>query len=343
MHNHKEYGKISWDCVIKLMNFNNQKFSRKTDYSVTGTTPSIERLVELKSDCFRLDTRELKKSGNLNILLADWQLYYGSKDLEKVYKSYQQFLRILAENQFKVYVFQGKTLRQVTSETDLFSCYDTPMWFPQSAEINTQLALLGHDASQFYIIDHFQMFQLMEIVKEIDTHYLRENKISEGSELIRLKDQALAKSDYTLSLSLNLDDNTFSRILNASRHREVKMIEFLLPQYDSTLVELNQKMTQLLAKLDRFYGKNKKPPGLRIDFLLFINFIEDRVPFFNCLIDNCLAYYKAGELRQLHLLNYPGTLNLSRHLQIEELLITSKFSRSDEAIQFTDKSIGTNR
>jgi hypothetical protein len=326
MHSHKEYEKISWDCVLKLMNFNNQKFSRKTDYSVTGTTPSIERLVELKSDCFRLDTRELKKSGNLNILLADWQLYYGCKDLVKFYKYYQQFLRILAENQFKVYVFQGKILRQVTSETDLFSCYDTQMWFPQSAEMNTQLALLGHDASQFYIVHHFQMFQLMEIVREIDIHYLRENKILEGAELIRLKDQALEKSNYTLSLSPDLDDDNFSRIMNASKCREVKMIEILLPQYDATLIDFEEKVFQLLSRLDRFYGKNKKPPGLRIDFKLFINFAEDRLISFQFLINNCLGHYKANELRQLHLLNYPGTLNLSSHLQIEELLITSKFS-----------------
>lgn len=344
MHNHKEYEKNSWDCVIKLMNLNNQKFSKKTGYSVTGTTPLIERLVDLKADCFPLDTRELKKSGNLNILLADWRLYYGSNNLEELYNSYRQFLRILTENQFTVFVFQGKTLHQVKSETDLLSCYDTPMCFPQSAEINSQLSILGYDASQFHIIDHFQMFQLLEIVKEIDNHFLREDKISEASELIRLKDQALAKSNYTLSLPLNLDDNTLSRILNASRHREVKMIEFLLPQYNSTLVELNKEMTQLLAKLDSFYGKNKKPPGLKIYFLLFTNFIQGRVPVFNCLIDNCLAYYKTGELRKLHLLNYPGTLNLSRHLQIEELLITSTFSRSEEKFSLlTNPSIITNK
>ncbi len=342
MHNHKEYEKVSWDCFIKLMGFHNQKFSRKTDYSVTGTTPSIERLVELKSDCFLLNTRELKKSGNLNILLADWQLYYGSKNLEKSYNSYQQFLQILTENQFQVYIFQGKTLRQVTSETDLFSCYDTPMCFPQFAEMNIQLALLGYDASQFYIIDHFQMFQLMEVVKEIDNHYLRENKILEGSALIRLQDQALAKSNYTLSLSLNHDDHTFSRILNASRRREVKTIEFLLPPYNSTLLDVNIKITQLLAKLDSFYGKNKKPPGLKIDFLLFYGFTGGRAPVFNCLIDNFLRYYKSDELRHLYLLNYPGRLNLSGHLQIEKLHITSQFYGPDEIFSLiTNPSIIT--
>ncbi len=133
-----------------------------------------------------------------------------------------------------------------------------------------------------------------------------------------------------MSLSLDLDDNTFSKILNASRHREVKTIEFLLPQYGSTLVDVNNKITQLLAKFDSFYGKNKKPPGLKIDFLTFINFIDGRAPFFNCLMDNCLAYYKSDELRKLHILNYPSILNLSRHLQIEELRITSKFNPSDE-------------
>ncbi len=310
-------------AINLLDDLKSQKISKKTGYSVTGDSLVEERLIEFNPNCFKVISQAQKKDNHRKVLIADWRLYYGVKNYEEIMETYSQLLKYLLKNHFFIYIFYGKALVEVLGANALLQRHGALMELISENEIKTQLSLLGYDSGQFFIFRDFHLSQIMQTIQYLGQQFIDEKQSFDSTELAELKKHITPKLNHTLIINVNWDDITIKSVLNASDNKQIRTIELDLPCGQNNLDKTESNIKKVIAHLDNYFGKNKRPPGLKFNF---INYFVTNSINFDSFMESVMMAYPAHLLSELTLLNYYGPLSyLFHYSNFKKLTLTPNY------------------